>query len=337
MKRWITTVVQPNTVNAVFKAKEDVLQIALQNGYQPVSIFRYNSKNESNEAMDARIDGITAAVSHGDIVVFQYPTYVGNRFDLRFMSHLVSRGAKVVVFLHDAESLRGPIYFDEIGAFSQCAAIVTHNQNMSNELKKRGLKAPTIENTAFDYLTTISDTPARDTFQRAVTFAGSLDKSRFLADWQPNTPISVFGRHDAIKLDPKVNDMGEMFPDKLAYFLPYCFGLAWDSNIPGGGQYKNYTRYNNPHKVSMYLANGRPVILWKEAGMAPFIESNHLGITLNSLDELDDAIAGLSDGDIDQMLSNIQHVRRALQEGFFTTHVLHRAEDMLLHPDIILD
>lgn len=336
MKRWITTVVQPTTVNSVFKAKEDIKQLAIQEGYGVLSAFRYDSSNDANNALHARIDGITAPVARGDLVVFQYPTNNGNRFDLQFIEHLRVRGAQIVIFIHDSEVLRGAITFDEVGAFNRCSAVITHNPAMAKGLAERGVTVPLLSNYAFDYLTEAWNQQPQDTFKKELVFAGTLDKSHYLTDWHFDTPLTVFGRHETINLDPRVHDRGEMKPDELAFRLPNCFGLAWDSNIPGGGQYKNYTRFNNPHKISMYLANGLPVVLWKEAGMAPFVEKNGVGITLNSLDELDDTLAALTSEDIDHMLANVQTVRAALRDGYFTRRVLNEMENTIIHPEIKL-
>jgi hypothetical protein len=337
MTKWITTVVQPTTVNSVFKAKNDIKEIAQKDGYDVLSIFRYDSANDQDNALHARIDGITAPVDAGDLVVFQYPTNNGNRFDTQFIEHLLTRRAKVVIFIHDAEILRGTINFDEIKALNSTSLIITHNPAMSQGLVDRGLTTPTLSNYAFDYLTDAWNGQPRADFTKELVFAGTLDKSRYLTEWTHATKLTVFGRHEFIDIDPRIEDRGEMKPEKLAYNLPFRFGLAWDSNIPGGGQYKNYTRFNNPHKISMYLANGLPVVAWKEAGMAPFIEKNHVGITLNSLDELDDAMAALTDQDIDTMLANVDKVRTALRKGHFTRRVLHQMELQVLDQDIVFD
>lgn len=56
------------------------------------------------------------------------------------------------------------------------------------------------------------------------------------------------------------------------------------------GSYGKYLRINNPHKVSLYIAAGIPVVIWKEAALCSLIEENALGFGISSLDELEEAL-----------------------------------------------
>lgn len=74
------------------------------------------------------------------------------------------------------------------------------------------------------------------------------------------------------------------------------FGLVWDGDSLDGcsGEYGQYLKWNSPHKVSFYLRAGLPLIIWKEAAVAPIIEEAGAGITIWSLKELDDKLANLT-------------------------------------------
>ena len=58
-----------------------------------------------------------------------------------------------------------------------------------------------------------------------------------------------------------------------------------------------YLRYNASHKLSLYLASGMPVIVWQESGVAAFVNKNHLGLTVNSLEELPERIGKLTENE----------------------------------------
>lgn len=332
MKKWITNVIQSATVNAVDKAKTDIVRISNQNGYKTLNIFRYYSGNESDEAMHARIDGITAAVAPGDYVVYQYPTYVGIRFDIFFLMHLAARNAKIILFIHDVETLRHgkDESFDEIGLLNKCSALVVHTKAMSTELQVMGVKVPMIVNYTFDYL------PSKNIqnevgIQKKVVIAGSLAKSSFLKQWNYETNIDVFGRLPADALSENVNYRGEFSQEELMEKLPHCFGLAWDTAKDFG----QYTRYNNPHKVAMYLSMGLPVIIWKEAGMAQFITDNKLGYSLESLDDLDGLMNTLDAKSMDSVVNQVRKFSLLLREGFFTTRALLEAERVALFGNVV--
>ena len=88
-----------------------------------------------------------------------------------------------------------------------------------------------------------------------------------------------------------------------------------------------YTKYNNPHKVSLYLSTGLPVIIWKQAALADFVTKNNVGITIESLDEIDDAIKNVSKQQYDQMKSNTDIIAKKMRSGFYIKSATHKLID----------
>ena len=58
-----------------------------------------------------------------------------------------------------------------------------------------------------------------------------------------------------------------------------------------------------------------PVIIWKEAALAPLIEKNKLGIAVNSLYEIPERIASIPEEEYDQMFRNVQEYSAKLRNG----------------------
>ena len=83
------------------------------------------------------------------------------------------------------------------------------------------------------------------------------------------------------------------------------------------GQYGQYIRFNNPHKFSLYLSLGLPVIVWKEAAIASFVTENKIGFTIGSFDELEKMGETVSDKDYGEYLSNIHQISDKVRKGFF--------------------
>lgn len=328
MRKWITRIVQPNTVDAVFKAKDDIVQIGNEMGYITVPIFRFWEEDENADSLYGRIEGITADIQPGDLLIFQTPTYNGPRFEREFMAHMHGRGVQVILFVHDSDSLRGAASAEEeVAFFNSADGLIVHTERMRDRLIEMGVTRPMSINYAFDYLSDRQYDPKdwNTPFERAVTIAGALDKSDFLIDWDFETPIYAFGNHK-IELAPKVNYQGSFQQDELVHHLPYTFGLAWDAVLKNGSDYKSYTRYNNPHKVSMYLSQSMPVIVWSEAGIAPLIEKNGCGFTIDSLEDLDAKMAALTDDEINHMRDRARRMRDVVRSGFFTRRVLAEQE-----------
>ncbi|UXZ08780.1 hypothetical protein F1B95_08005 [Clostridium perfringens] len=58
-------------------------------------------------------------------------------------------------------------------------------------------------------------------------------------------------------------------PKEIVEKIEGDFGLIWDGTSINicDGSFGEYTKFNTPHKLSMYIASEIPVIVWKEAKM----------------------------------------------------------------------
>ncbi|MEP5831360.1 MAG: beta-1,6-galactofuranosyltransferase, partial [Maribacter dokdonensis] len=75
---------------------------------------------------------------------------------------------------------------------------------------------------------------------------------------------------------------------------------------------------------SLYLLCGLPVIVWKKAAIAKFIEKEQIGITLNSLDELDTVLANLDSKDYATMVSNVEKVKVKVSSGYYLSQAINK-------------
>lgn len=342
MRKWITNIVQGPTFDATTPAKVDIVRIAESVGYSPVNIFRYDSAYESDQAIQSRIDGISAGVSPGDIIVYQYPSLNGVRFEETFMRQMKLRHIKVVYLIHDIDVYRGTNVGyrpDEFKLFNQADALIVHFPVMADKLHQDGVTVPMISQYLLDYLDdNFRSRPELDEHPaRSVIFAGNLIKSGYLADWHAETPITVYGYSESpmtqqLADNPHVDYRGPV--DRVSLDLKLGaskagFGLVWDSDLSNVG-YGNYTRLSHPHKLSLYLAHDIPVIAWDKAAIAPFITQNQVGITLSSLNDLDHTLAELTDEDMTRMTANAAKVGMLIRDGYFTARALLLTEKQVL-------
>ena len=95
--------------------------------------------------------------------------------------------------------------------------------------------------------------------------------------------------------------------------------MVWDGAVAEtcGGNTGEYLRYNNPHKASLYLSSGIPVIIWKESAIADFVLSHKAGIAVSSLFELEDAIRAVSAEEYAEMQSNAAKLSEKLRSGYY--------------------
>ncbi|KRM71162.1 hypothetical protein [Lacticaseibacillus brantae] len=349
MKKWICTFSGAGVgFDASAKSRLDISAIGAANGYELLHIFDYNDNGEPDTAKIARIDGITAAVGAGDIVVIQHPAWIGAKFDTFFIDQMNKRGALPILWIHDIDSWR----FDHMKTaeknsteyFNKAAAIIVHGQAMADRLHDEGVNVPLILQPFNDYL---DDDHSWDkyesninSFHRSVVMAGNLLKSQaLLLNWDLETPVIAFGAttpqfREQLNQMSKVTFAGGFGQWELANRLPHAFGLAWDSNM-AGSYYEDYTHYNHPHKVSLYLSHGLPVIVSKASGVAPVIEANHLGFAIDDIHEIDQVIRETPDDVIADILDSTARVGRLLRDGWFTTNALLQAEKCVLDPKFV--
>ncbi len=83
-------------------AQHQTAEIAHQLGYREMGIYRYNADAERNEILSARLDGIIAGLRwNNDIVVCQFPSWNGTRFDLALVERIKTYRCRVIIFIQD--------------------------------------------------------------------------------------------------------------------------------------------------------------------------------------------------------------------------------------------
>ena len=94
----------------------------------------------------------------------------------------------------------------------------------------------------------------------------------------------------------------------------------WDGNSiqTCASVFGEYLRVNNPHKTSLYLAAGIPVIIWAEAALAEFVSENECGITITSLEGLSARLKNVSEEEYENLKKNAARVGEKLRKGYYT-------------------
>ena len=123
---------------------------------------------------------------------------------------------------------------------------------------------------------------------------------------------------------------GSFSPEELVSHLEGSFGLVWDgiSAETCAGAFGEYLRINNPHKLSLYLAAGLPVIIWKEAALAPFVAENKVGFAVSSLYEIRDVVDRLPDNEYQTMKENAKQIGLHLRKGQYLLTALSKVEEI---------
>ena len=288
---------------------------------------------------------VLCRVNKGDIIFFRHPFY-GNRFTYGFLPFLQKwKKCKFVVLIHDLGSLRkdGDNYADGTSSSSQFAdnyllkrfdAVICHNRRMKKYLISEGLSADKIVCLEmFDYLTRANTEYRKKSDIPSIAIAGSLDLIKSGYIYRMNYPkevltVHLYGRgFDTSLAAVNLIYHGSFEPEELPRYLTGDFGLVWDgvSTETCAGSTGEYLRYNNPHKLSLYLASGMPVIVWEDAAVAEFVLSKNLGVTVKSLAEIPERIKALSPSEYQDMCAAARKEGEKLRNGYYTKKAIEQA------------
>jgi hypothetical protein len=83
-------------------------------------------------------------------------------------------------------------------------------------------------------------------------------------------------------------------------------------------------RFNNPHKLSLYVSLGLPVVVWKEAAIAEFVLTRGIGVTISDLRELGDIPRRVSPQEYREMAARVTSLSHRVKRGEFVRQALGR-------------
>ncbi|MBQ0056316.1 MAG: galactofuranosyltransferase [Bacteroidales bacterium] len=283
-------------------------------------------------------------IHRGDVLLIQYPfkKYYPSLCRIARM-----RGAKTVTLIHDLGCFRRKklTVEGEVRKLSRTDVLIVHNESMERFLRDHGYKRPMLTLGIFDYTAPAEPlgVPHHETGKAwDVVYAGGLAerKNRFLYVLDEALPadccwtLHIHGRGlDETKASAwtHIKSRGFINSDDFVRQSIGHFGLVWDgSSIDEcAGDWGVYLKVNNPHKTSFYLRSGKPVIIWREAALASFVEREGVGITVGSLRELDERLQKLTDEEYAQMVERVQTVRQRLATGYYFNDAFSRSLTLL--------
>ena len=256
------------------------------------------------------------------------------------IKNLENRGIHTSIIIHDVEAIRFTLRndvplsrkirmrFEEISSFKNCSKIIVHNEKMKSFMhEKWKIHKDKMDILGiFDYLVENYNEELLEkrnlSRKGPVIIAGALSKHKagYIYNLPENCNFNLYGiNFEREKASSNTNYVGAFNPEELIYNLQGSFGLVWDgdSSATCTGVYGDYLKINNPHKTSMYLAAGIPVIIWEEAALANFIKKNHCGITIKSTDEIRNIIDNMLDEEYETLKANACKIGGKLRRGYF--------------------
>ena len=310
--------------NASGKAKEDIQvtlrTMGIKDMYQP-SRYRFVRVIQQIVALAG------LRKDKNNVLIVQYPAVIDN-----FLKY-ASQKATTLAVIHDLESLRGlKTVAEEIDILNRFDVVISHNSRMTKYLKENKLNSTIINLDIFDYLVDDPTNELFDVSKRRVCFAGNLNKSVFLNNLSviKDTEFLLYGLFDNRQMFDQtgnINYCGSLPSSQIVSKLDGEFGLVWDgpSVDTCEGTLGHYLKYNNPHKMSLYLVANKPVIIWRGAAQAAFVEKFKVGIVVDSLTEIGPALSNISNSEYLSMRKNVAKISAKLASGFYTKTAMSKA------------
>lgn len=275
-----------------------------------------------------------------DYVYFQYP------FTGTLINHIIniihSQGANVVFIVHDLEFLRYNKYnrtvSKNIRLLNKADVLFVHTDKMLEKLKNLGVNSNMIPINLFDYYT-------KDDFREidnqilernVIAFAGNLNKSEVFVRKLQNSIIpknyffNLYGSQPNYSISkPQIRYEGKFLSDHTAS-IHAGWGLVWDGDSIDtcSGSLGEYLKIISPHKLSLYIAAGIPVVVWNESAHAEFVKSNHIGVVVKRISDLYDQIANISEEQYREMISRVRKIGLELRRGEFLKNAVRKVENI---------
>lgn len=282
---------------------------------------------------------VSSRVHRGDTLLIQYPLPMYPKVSmtaLPFIRRMKKAGANIIMLIHDLETLRG--YEDakvEREFLSLADVLIAHNDRMRQYVLSKHYCESVVSIGMFDYLPDAER--ANDDAQRhGIDIAGNLFHGKAgyvyqLARAFPEIDFNLFGPNFTAGAPEERWYRGNFAAESLPNRLQGEFGLVWDGETLDGcsGDFGDYLRFNNPHKFSLYIAAGEPVIIWDQAALADCVEKERIGIVAPSLSEALQKVSQLSPSEKMQMRKNAQRIGQRIRSGYCTKTAVRHAIEMI--------
>jgi len=324
MANYIVTLSFKNKNHAGSKAPSDVVKFLVGEGYEPLNLSNVDTLKYFVHPFNYL--SIRRRIGAGDRIVFQLPCYskMTAKWQLRIADYARKKGAYTVALLHDVDFLRhfGKLSKEqELSILSHFDRLIVHSEAMQEALRSSGCKVPTSILGLFSYGVRVGADPLKTEAKNAVVFAGNIGKSVFVPYLKELSGDSLYFNMygvgaEKLPVSEYVRHKGKFNADDLSS-IEGGWGLVWDGDSLDAcrGYMGEYLKYNSPHKASLYLCCGLPLVVPEGSAVARIVEQYGLGIVLKSLKDIRQAIEGVSQADYEAMKENAVKFGEELKRG----------------------
>lgn len=222
---------------------------------------------------------------------------------------------------------------EELDFYKTCNRVIAHNEKMKQYLVENGIdKDKIVVLELFDYLTDCDAINSQIQTEPIIVYSGMLNekKAPFIYDLDADKmefSMNLYGiEYKSDFSNKKINYCGSYSPVELPKAIEGNLGLVWDGKIDDSDEdegFKSYTKLNNPHKISCYIATGLPVVVWEKSAMADFVNKYDIGYTINHIYDINK----IDFSTYDEKKNNVEKIRTKVITGVFTKSVIKKVND----------
>ena len=335
------------------KARDDVETILLNCGFKELPIITscqeervmagFLKKIFYHFKIAKKMKNQIKRLAENDAIIFQFPLINHTLLFGGILRFARKNRIRVYALVHDLNLIRISgmpqvsyltelrVRIEELNQLKLFDGIIVHNSKMKQYLHDNfGIQSEKmVELSIFDYLIDDSFVPTDniDDYKSCI-IAGNLmrQKATYVYSLPAAPSFELYGINFESICAENVHYHGSYTANDLPYHLVGGFGLVWDgkSSSTCCGAYGEYLKYNNPHKTSLYLACGIPVIIWEGAALASFVNDNQIGFTIKSLDEIDVKLKKMSRDDYLIYKNNAINISSYLRSGTYTVNAINK-------------
>lgn len=312
---------QNNNFNAGPKAPKDIRNILIDKyNAKPIDLYIKENGNifDKIKLLLKTLFSFTFLHFKKDIIVYQHPIT-----DKKYIIDLIPK-KRSILLIHDVRKIRYPNknYDKEIALINSFPYVIAHNKYMKKELINLGVTSKIYTLDLFDYL---CDDLKNKKQSKEIVYTGNFEKSLFLhqvEEQKMDFKINIYGvLGNCTNNNSKIIYKGKKNPEELPNEIEGYLGLVWDGNYDDtldNEGLKRYTMYNNPHKLSCYIASAIPVIVWEKSAVADFVLKNNIGYVINNIYDINN----LDLSSYDEKLKNVKKISSKVRNGYYTKCVI---------------
>lgn len=304
----------------------DAEKIFVKKGYVPIKFpYHYSFSSRAKLARVWFLVTLFFTLPSHACIFFQFPMYASmSRLLVKFLQY--RKSIRLICFIADIDGMRDgddALLQREINALKSYPYFIVHNDSMRQWLLSKANPAGIGQIDFFDFLTPVPASERQKSFQ--IAFAGNLEKSSFLDEVDrlqqctPQLVFHVYGQSPSAKMLDQANILyhGIVEPYLLPGIIRGSFGLVWDGDSIDGlsGTFGKYMVYNSPHKLSLYILTGMPIIVNTSSAAAALVKKYGIGFAIDSLYDLEKTITAMPEEDYRQMVNKTKEIAALISNG----------------------